>query len=485
MRSDQQETPVRTRQLEVIHRLCFLFAAAYFLWIAWPSFDSRLAWDDPMNLYKYWSMGPWKVAWSNLIFFTTAYRPMGGVFYLPIYGFAHLNPLPYHVVLDFILAADTWLLYRFAVLLGLPAPAAGFAALLSCSHVAMISLFLSPSDLYDALCFLFFFGALVYYVRIRSAGRLLNWRQTAAFLALYICALDSKEIGVTLPVFAVIYELLYHPPSRSRLRAWIANEGRAGLFGCILAVVYTLGKMLGPDSLAAMPNYRPIFTFHQFIANNAHFLDDLTYRTAPWFTPTGLFLLWALTGVWVWLSKERSLRFCWFFILVSPLPIAFIPQRGLYNLYLPLAGWAILVGAAAWDLVRLLSPERLVGYPASLALRIVLAFLLIFNWSRDRAWRASFSITASADQQQMTWEVIQQLRLLNIPIRHGSRVIFLHDPFHDWDMYFIAALWYRDPSLQFFLQRQSHLPNSEIDRIDYVFDWDKNRIVLVRSPKVT
>jgi hypothetical protein len=478
----QQNPPIRKRQLDVIRWLFFLFAAGYFLWIAWPSFSARLASDDPMNLYQYWRMGVWKVVWSNVVFFTTTYRPMGGVFYLPIYGFTHLNPLPYHVALDLILAADTWLLYRFAVHLELPAPAAGFAALLSCSHVAMISLFLSPSDLYDALCFLFFFGALVYYIRIRSTGRPLNWRQTAAFLTLYICALDSKEIGVTLPVFALIYELLYHPSFRSRLRDWVAKEGRAVVFGGVCAVVYTLGKMLGQNSLASMPNYQPVFTFHQFIANNAHFLDDLTYRTAPWFTPTRLLLLWGLTGAWVWLSQERSLRFCWFFVLVSPLPIAFIPQRGLYNLYLPLAGWAMLVGAAAWNLLRLLTPDRFV---ASHALRIVLSVLLIFGWSLDRAWRASFAIAASANQQQMTWDAIQQLRLLNIPIRHGSRVVFLHDPFQDWDMYFIAALWYRDPSLQFFLQRQSHLPSSEIDRIDYVFDWDKNRIVLVRSPKLT
>jgi hypothetical protein len=257
------------------------------------------------------------------------------------------------------------------------------------------------------------------------------------------------------------------------------------VIGSVCAVVYTLGKRLGPDSLASMPNYRPIFTFHQFVANNSHFLDDLTYRSAPWFTPAGLFLLWGLTGAWVWLSKERSLRFCWFFALLSPLPIAFIPQRGLYNLYLPLAGWAILAGAAAWSLLRSLTLPRFVGHPASRSLRIVLSVLLIFGWSQDRAQRASSAIIASANQQQMTWDAIQQLRRLNIPIRHGSRVVFLHDPFQDWEMYFIAALWYRDPSLQFFLQRQSHLPSSEIDRIDYVFDWEKDRIVLVRSPKAT
>jgi hypothetical protein len=42
---------------------------------------------------------------------------MGGLFYLSIYHFARLTPLPYHVVVFMILLVNIYLAYRFATLL--------------------------------------------------------------------------------------------------------------------------------------------------------------------------------------------------------------------------------------------------------------------------------------------------------------------------------------------------------------------------------
>ena len=70
----------------------FLLIADYFLWFAFDG--TRAGWmeDDPMNLYMYWKPGLAAVFQYNLTFWTGFYRPLGGLFYLPIYAAAHLNP---------------------------------------------------------------------------------------------------------------------------------------------------------------------------------------------------------------------------------------------------------------------------------------------------------------------------------------------------------------------------------------------------------
>ena len=48
--------------------------------------------------------------------------------------------------------------------------------------------------------------------------------------------------------------------------------------------------------------------------------------------------------------------------------------------------------------------------------------------------------------------------------------MLLHDPFAQWDLFFIASIWFDDPRLDFILQREAKLPPSEFEKMDYVFD---------------
>ena len=447
-------------------------AAAYFLWVVRASFASGLASDDPMNLFNYWQLGWAGVLRGNLLFFTTAYRPMGGLFYLPIYHFFRLNPLPYHLAIDVILAIDTYLLYRCARLLGVAAPAATVAAILSISHISMMALFLSPSTVYDALCFLFYFGALVYYLRLRTAGITPDWRQTGVCLLLYVGALNSKEIGVTLPVLLAGYEILYQRPGRFR----------TALIGCGIAVMYTAGKLTGADSLAAISAYRPVFTASQYLTNSNHFLDEFFYHNQPWFTTGLMAALMAGIAIWAGMRKEKLLWFCLLFVLVTPLPIVFIPRRGQYNLYLPLAGWAIIAGVALWDLIRLLSAERFLPVRAARGIRVCLALVVVILWTKDLVWRQAFSVEASANLQRPTQEAIRQFRDLHLTIRPNSKVILLNGPFTDYELLFLASLWYDDHSVQFFVQQLSHFSVAELEKADYLLDWENGHFLVTRAP---
>ena len=67
------------------------------------------------------------------------------------------------------------------------------------------------SFIYDVLCGFFYFAALTYYIHIREKEVYLRPLQLFGFLVLYVCALNCKEMAVTLPVIVLIYELLKCP----------------------------------------------------------------------------------------------------------------------------------------------------------------------------------------------------------------------------------------------------------------------------------
>ena len=76
--------------------------------------------------------------------------------------------------------------------------------------------------------------------------------------------------------------------------------------------------------------------------------------------------------------------------------------------------------------------------------------------------------------------MIGQFRELRPRVRPNSRVVFLDDPFVDWDMAFIADLWFRDRSLAIVLYRKTPLTAEEIADAGHVFDWRDGRLIQVR-----
>ena len=71
------------------------------------------------------------------------------------------------------------------------------AAMVVCYHAGVGALYYYTGFVYDVLCFFFYVSALVLYVSVRRRGRLLSAWETAAFLGLFLCALNSKETAAT------------------------------------------------------------------------------------------------------------------------------------------------------------------------------------------------------------------------------------------------------------------------------------------------
>jgi hypothetical protein len=455
----------------------------YFVFSAWGGLQGGFRNDDIMNLHYYWNAGPAKAVQANLIFFSTFYRPMGAAFYLPIYHLASLNPLPYRAVIFLLLGVNVVLIWRFAALLTGDYLVAFIAALVVSNHAFLADLHVVTAVVYDILCFFFYFSAFVLYLGIRSRGRLLNWKQSAGVLLLYIGALNSKEMAVTFPVFVLAYELLYHPPlSWSEKWWWIRGEGRLAILSGLLTLAYVIGKLHGPDSLIQMETYRPVFTVQRFMEQQTFYLNCLFYAEA-FFTPAKTVALWLVLLYLAWRRPAPPLRFCQFFVVLSTLPIAFLSGRVWSCLYIPLAGWAVLFGSlmvsaarwiADWPWLRrwprLVTALLLAGVIGLVGYEAVLKTLEF----RPRYLETLVPVGAA----------IHSFQTLGLKVPPNSTMMVLDDPLPRYDLVLIARLVIGDPMLRVWTTKsgQPEPDTAALATYGYVLRMGPSGLALLRGP---
>ena len=456
-----------------------LLALAYFWYFNREGLWAHFTADDMMNMDQYWRMGPVRLMLDQFMPWRGSYRPMAGLFYLPILHAFGLNPLPYHAVLLAILAVNLYMMYRFARFAGADELQAVIATLIVAYHAGLSMLYYSTAFVYDVLCFFFYMAAFIAYARIRAQGRALRAGEIALVLGLYLCALNSKEMGLTLPLMLAAWELWCAP----RMGLRILSVARPILLAALLNVVYIYGKVFGHDPMLNAAGYRPVFTVHQLFAAEKTYMGEF-------FLSQGKFGWHAVVGVWLlllylaWRRHRPVLRFCFVFLMLTPLPIVFLEGRSAACLYIPLAGWAVFAAviltdaAGAW--ANFLANEPLFGRLGRTALRGGILAAALFFWAKENDWRRrEFARPAMADVGRVTWQAIEQLRALNPHLEPHSQAVFLHDPFEAWDMAFIADLWFRDHTIDFHLQRFTPISEEE-QRKMHVFDFQDGRLVMVR-----
>jgi hypothetical protein len=454
--------------------------AAWFVYFNWSSLHVHFAPDDMMNMAYYFRAGPWRLAQALITPWTSFYRPMGGLFYMALFAGAGLNPAPYHAAILMLLAASVWLTYRFARLLASGELAAGLAALVMAYHPGLSNLYYNSGFIYDALCLFFYLAAFVYYARARQRGRL-RTSQTAVFLALFLCALQSKEMAVTLPVALLAYEWLYARNLRDA--AWPLGLAAALDLACVA------GKLFGAEPLIAQAGYEPIFSMGRLLAFQKLMLSDvfLVWHYAVW-------PIWVLLAIIAcisvarlgWQAKApapqmggaspgrwRVLLFCWIFsIVISPLPIEFLKGRGAACLAIPAVGLAVFVTVAITEIAKL-APRR------ELTAAVVVAVVCL--WAHRIHYLKGWLVSpAMAQLGQTGWDTIGQFRALNPHVRPGSQVVFLHDPSTDLETASIAQLWFHDRTVQIHLQRQNPLPPEDLAKMDAWFDFQNGKLVRVK-----
>ncbi len=489
------------------------FVAIYFLVLTGRAVYTYFSPDDFLNLYQAWNTPVREIVRANVLFAfpSELARPLGSAWYRLMFALAGANPVPYKIVNLAILVANIFLTYAVARRLTKSRTAGTLAALIICYHPESLDLDFNTGYIFDVLCYLFYFSAAILHLRARAEDRFPTWRELAAICGLYVCALNSKEIAVTLPVFLLLYELIYHGSdiAASRRQRWHQATGILATGAITLA--WLIGKISASLSLMHInAMYRPIFTWHQFILTSLHFTSRLFLHPDSW-TQAMLIALWSVMLAVAWLSRSRALRFAWLFIMLSPLPLAFIPERGVAQHYIPMFGWALYAAALldlgldwAFPFSRDLSISGPGGFRkpafrnraflkrtfAGAALVILIAAIAYRPWRKYQTWNPD-TVVIEAEENRA---VVKQLHHLEPRLPPGARLMFLDDPIpaSRWNMTFMVQLSYHDRSIV--VDRMKAIEagtdttahpgakNPDLAAYDHVFDYRGGQFMELARP---
>ena len=492
--------------------ICVAVLVGYFLHFALPARHGGFREDEMMNTWTYWYLGAFQSILGLAKFWTPYYRPGGVLYYLPLYHFFGLNPLPYRIVQICILAVSIPIAYCLARLLASSRSVAFVAVLAFCYHPYVASLVFVGAFIYDVLCGFFYLIALTYYIHIRQKAGYLRPLQLLLFLVLFICALNSKEMAVTLPVIVLIYELLKSPhwANWNAFLSWSRRCAGPSLIAGALTAIYVYSKIHGTSS-ATGDAYRPRYSWHNFITSNARFVGELLYAPEA-ITPIVLLLLWAAVFIYAFWRRDGMVWLMAFWVVIVPLPIAFLlPIRSGACLYLLLFGWAMIFARVACDLVGFVS-NAFVPPGQRSERRQTAPDASVSVSSTNQAWRAPGWITKVAMVSLLAvslaiftrWEnqrlrtvpnllsvgqkvshVLAAFDSLNLQPAPDSTVLLKPDEQlfqNKWQPLFVASLVWNDHSLHIWIDNLSKIAPEQLTKVDYVISLTELKATLIRSP---
>jgi hypothetical protein len=473
-----------------IDTLLVLIAFGWLLLFAHRGLTAPFSGDDLMNLHGYLGRSPVSLLVDNLRYWSTSYRPLGGLCYLALYSWFGFDPLPFRVACFGLLALNLGLLWRFTLRLSGSRQVAFLALLLAGYHAWFVDLYYSTGTVYDLLCYAFYLGAFNLYLGVRAQGLALAPRHLGTMAALYVCALNAKEMAVTLPVLLACYEVVYHRRAlRASGRHWPFREGRAILATGLLTLPYVVGKLTARGSLIENPAYRLSVSPANYLHAFHIYLNPLLYREHVFRDSNTIQLLLAMLAFALW-RRSRPLLFAWCFVLISLLPVAFIAHHSGFFLYLPMAGWSLyasmllagLRGHLAGLIVRVarLHAGRVQFVSAIAAPLLVSLFLAPLHW-RESAKTLRIFESVQPPTRQLAGDLIA----LRPALPRGARVLFINAPFaaDGHVLLFLTRLVYRDIGIT--VEEASvgpaPLPNRHYDA---VFAFQQGRLVNATAPNV-
>ena len=473
------------------YRLLALAAGvALFAWFMFLASNGLRCWfeaDDLMNLCYYWTK-PWSALLkANVAFWSSYYRPAGGLFYRSIFALWGFHPLPFRIAVLALLPVNFALLALVVWQLTKSGIGVLIALLLLGINPTFSSIYFDTGNICDVLAYVFFWSAFAIYLRIRQAGRLPGWRGLALVFGLFVAALESKEIAVSLPVAVGLYELVWHPPGNWKLGElwrWIRREGRFAAIGGLADVAYIAGKRYGPDSLWQLEgSYRPHYSVAAYFQSLAHYLCQIIYRPVT-ITPVQagelLIAMLALAAI----TRRRCLVWGVGFVAVGLLPLAFIPGRGGFAYLVPSVGWAVYASGLLDWLLESLTGRRVWLRRGAEVLLFTALFVGLAPWQRKSIERHAM---AAQDMQGRYRHYIEQIHQLIPTPRKGAHILLLSDADgrDDYDVCFLMLLYYGDPQMEVKRMRvfQDFHSKPDLNAYDYLLDWVDGRFVLAPKPK--
>jgi hypothetical protein len=368
--------------------------------------------DDLMNCYRILDT-PWSVLLSDLVQFwrpTPLFRPLGELFYKAFWHFFGFDPLPWRLACGGLMIANAFILGHLATRLSSSLSVGLAATVLSSFHSLWLHLYLNSGTIFEILAFTFVYLGLVWYTEFHDP-----WGATL----LLILGLNAKESAVLLPVYIVLYELLW----RRRI-PWLF----CALSGAV-CLAFIFGRVYGPGGLASIGNYQPTYSLAAYLNSfRAYFAPLILWKSAP---------LWAclLLAFSPLLLRHRLAAFSTAIFAFGILPLAFVPDRGLEGVYIACAALPLAIASILLKLPT--EPNRLAGAAFFfLAAALWLPPIHTFDgW--DREW------VEIREFRQSLHEIYPQM-----PPRVQIR--FESEPFtadYPWASTFITRLLYKDPAL--------------------------------------
>jgi hypothetical protein len=426
------------RKLQFLSIAAWLIILANFVWFTWRVPQSPFAPDEIMKMGWAWEAGPLRIFPAIVAFFSPFYRPVGQLYYWILFHLFGLNFVPFRIADLSILLLNLWLVYCVLRRLSKSLPAIYIATFLfSYQAKVMIVLDYNGAFAFDRLCFTFFIAAFLAYIRIRSRQETLGLKSVALVAFLYLLALGSKEMAVSLPFVLVAYELLFHPP-RELSKTW-----RPPLFLFLLTAAYVFGRTYGQGALLDSDGYQlhPI-TLSHYLASLASYLD--VFLMKPYHvTLFQIAVLILAASFWAAASRSRPLGLALAWMLLTPLPIAFIDRGGL-SLYIPLLGWCLFASESTIRLAKLASDRFGSGrhkYAVSLIVHVVLAGALVFVMFERTRRTQDRELRFTLNNGSLTQHVVQEFTRVRPRIRPGDTVYITNSPLPGYDATFITELW--------------------------------------------
>lgn len=450
--------------LAILAALC---VTVYFSFFIAPGVGAGFMQDDLMNLYRAWTQPLPDLLLDHLIFFrfSPQYRPTGAIFYRSIFNVFGFEPLPLHVGCAVLLWLCIGVSYWFTREITGSRRVALLAALIHSFHGNFTFLIFNSGMCYDLLCFLFYFGAFAFYVRVRNREKLLNWRQTVAWCGLFILALNSKEMAVTLPVMIGVYELFRHPPESwkgPQLAGWVAGNGRIALIGGVMTAFFIGGRLRADIGLLNIGTYVPDISLSVYLNRSKHFLDGMFYSPG-WLTSQVAALMLASGIVLAWWKRNTALRLSGALLMIGVLPVAFIEPRGLEAVFIPTMGAAIFVAILVQNTFdRIWRTPSVYRAVALFALTLISLSVVHFKYG----YRDPEPLLAEGKNLGL---VRNELRRLLPTIPRGGRILFIRDPFLEYHhgTTFMLRTMHRDPALIVDRLDQMGFPRAQPDVASY------------------
>jgi hypothetical protein len=188
-------------------------------------------------------------------------------------------------------------------------------------------------------------------------------------------------------------------------------------------------------------------------------------------------VLWTAMFAVAWLARSKPLKFAWLFLMLGVAPVAFTAPRGPAQYYLVLFAWVLF---AATLLVQVSA------YVSKRSNRAVLLFcgtmLFLFGNYKAIGWSNVWTVRLEGPVIHGTaW----QLHQLYPSLPHGTRILFLNDPFgvNYGDMLFITQLSYNDASIV--VDRVKTMDHKPSATYDHVIDFKDGRFIEVPSASPT